>query len=144
MLDDTRLALDLLASGRTARELENERLDFKEPPPEVKACLRLLADAAVCFANAEGGDVVLGVSDSISGSGALVGVPPALSLDVVRRGIFERTRPQLTCIVEEIVRTGQRLVVISVPKGVAPHSNASGTATRRLGTDCLPFTPDQQ
>lgn len=29
-------------------------------------------------------------------------------------------------------------------QGVAPHSNAAGTATRRLGRDCLPFTPEQQ
>lgn len=24
------------------------------------------------------------------------------------------------------------------------HANAAGTATRRMGRDCLPFTPEQQ
>lgn len=144
MLQETREALDRIERGVQGRSLESQTLEFKEPPGDLKGCLRLVADAAVCFANAEGGDVVLGVSDSGTGGDAFVDVAGALSLDVIRRGIFDRTRPQLTCIVEELERAGRRIVVISVPKGVAPHSNASGTATRRLGTDCLPFTPDQQ
>lgn len=144
MLDGTREALTLLLAGHEARLLEHQRLDFKEAPTDVKHCLRMLADAAVCFANADGGDIVLGVRDGAAGTDALIGVEPVLSVDLLQRGIYDRSRPQLTCIVEEISRAGKRLVVISVPRAVAPHSNSSGTATRRLGTTCLPFTPDQQ
>lgn len=137
-------ALAALIAGARAADLENDHLDFKEATPDVKATLRLLADAAVCFANALGGDIVLGVSDKATGAAALVGVPASLTVDVIRRGIFDRTRPQLTCFVQERAVSGQRLIVISVPQGVAPHANSSGTATRRLGRDCLPFTPEQQ
>ena len=137
-------ALAGLLAGARATDLEGERLDFKEPAADIKATLRLLADAAVCFANAAGGDVVLGVNDKASGPAALVGVPTALSTDVIRRGIFDRTSPQLTCFVKERTVALQRLVIVSIPQGVLPHSNAAGTATRRLGKDCLPFTPEQQ
>ena len=136
--------LAALVAGARAADLEGEQLDFKEAAADTKAVLKLLADAAVCFANARGGDIVLGVNDKASGASALSGVPTKLTIDLVRRGIFERTRPQLTCFVREQVVAGQRLIVVSVPPGVAPHANAAGTATRRLGRDCLPFTPAQQ
>jgi ATP-dependent DNA helicase RecG len=62
----------------------------------------------------------------------------------VREQVFDRTRPSLTCFVRERFEQGRRLVVVSVPQGIGPCSNAGGMATRRLGTECLPFTPDQQ
>lgn len=111
----------------------------------MRASLELLADAAVCFANAVGGWVVLGVSDkATSATDAYVGVPESYTVEAIRRGIFERTRPSLTCFVEERQVAGRRLILIGVPQGVGIHSNAKGTATRRLGRQCQPFTPDQQ
>src|SRR4051795_13597590 len=65
-------------------------------------------------------------------------------MDVIRKGIFDRTRPSLTCFVVERIDQGRRLVIVSVPPGVGTCSNADGLATRRLGRECLPFTPDQQ
>ena len=144
MTHGTEEALSALLAGARAADLEHDQLDFKEPAAEAKATLKILADAAVCFTNALGGDVVLGVNDKAAGRAAVVGVPPAMTVDGIRRGIFERTRPQLTCFVEERSLAGHRLVVVSVPPGVGAHANSSGTATRRLGRDCLPFTPEQQ
>lgn len=144
MNEPTRDALAALLAGARASDLENDRLDFKEPAVDTKHTLKILADTAVCFANAIGGDIVLGVNDKATGPAAVVGVPSSLTNDAIRRGIFDRTRPQLTCFVEEQSVAGQRLVVVSVPPGVAPHANSAGTATRRLGRDCLPFTPEQQ
>ena len=137
-------ALAALIAGATASDLEHDQLDFKVAASDVKVTLKLLADAAVCFANALGGDIVLGVRDKAAGPSAFVGIPASLTVDVIRRGIFDRTRPELTCFVKERSVAGQRVVVVSVPQGVTPHANSSGTATRRLGRDCLPFTPDQQ
>lgn len=137
-------ALASIALGATAADLETDTLDFKQPSPSAKETLRIVADAAVCFANARGGDVVLGVADRASGPDAFIGVPSVLTVDAIRSGIFDRTRPSLTCFVGERIEQGQRIVVVSVPQGIGPCSNTSGLATRRLGRECRPFTPDQQ
>ena len=137
-------ALASVAMGLRARELEGDTLEFKQADRDLKGTLRMLADAAVCFANARGGDIVLGVIDDRGGSEAFQDVPPGLSVDIIRKGIFDRTRPSLTCFVADRIEHGRRLVVVSVPQGVGTCSNAAGLATRRLGHECLPFTPDQQ
>lgn len=131
--------------GLTGGDLEGQQLDFKQPARSPKETLNLLADAAVCFANAEGGRIVLGVHDKAkTRQKALVGVPADYSPDLIRRGVFDRTAPPLTLIVNERIEDGSRLLIIDVPPGVAPHSNSSGLATRRLDKECRPFTPAQQ
>ncbi len=35
-------------------------------------------------------------------------------------------------------------MIISVIEGIELYANAKGLATRRLGTECLPFPPEQQ
>jgi ATP-dependent DNA helicase RecG len=101
--------------------------------------------AAVCLANAKGGTIVLGVDDKATARpDALVGVDATLSLDVIRKGIFDRTRPNLTVSANDHLEDGVRLVVISVIEGLELYANAKGLATRRLGTECLPFPPEQQ
>jgi ATP-dependent DNA helicase RecG len=130
--------------GLSARDLESDVLEFKQPGRDAKDTLRTLADAAVCFANAKGGDIVLGVVDDASGPDAFVDVPADLTVDAIRKGIFDRTRPSMTCFVTERIEHGRRIVIVSVPTGVGTCSNAGGLATRRMGRECLPFTPDQQ
>ena len=103
-----------------------------------------LADAVVCFANSEGGHVVLGVDDKHGGTAALKGVPTELTVDSIRKGIFDRTVPPITAFVSGRTVEEFRLLVVSVPPGVMPHSNSAGLATRRLNKECLPFPPDQQ
>ena len=105
----------------------------------------MLADAAVCFANADGGRIVFGVNDKAKTKAkALVGVPADYTADLIRRGVFDRTTPPLTLVVNERLEDGARLFVIDVPPGVAPHSNSAGLATRRLDKECRPFTPAEQ
>lgn len=62
----------------------------------------------------------------------------------MRKGIFDRTRPAITCFLEELTVEGRRVLIVSVPQGATAHSNNAGTATRRLGRECLPYTPQQQ
>jgi ATP-dependent DNA helicase RecG len=131
--------------GGPAREFESQHLDFKRPAETIKSTLAGLADAAVCFANAEGGTLVLGIDDKASSrAGALVGSEPGYTVDLVRKGIYDRTAPPMTVSAREHLEEGVRLVIIDVPQGIATYSNASGLATRRMGTECLPFTPQQQ
>jgi len=135
----------MLGKGVAAGDLEGQQLDFKEPAKSPKETLGILADAAVCFANAEGGRIILGVNDKAkTKSDALVGVSADYTPDLIRRGVFDRTAPPLTLIVTERLEDGSRLLVIDVPPGVAPHSNSAGLATRRLDKECRPFTPAEQ
>lgn len=137
--------LSRVGDGRSADDFESEVLDFKEPSPSPKDTFSGLADAAVCFANARGGTLILGVNDKAKKrSDALVGCSAVYSPDSVRKAIFDRTRPPITVAAQEHEEAGVRLLLIDVVPGVAPHSNARGLATRRLGKECLPFTPEQQ
>lgn len=98
----------------------------------------------VCLANADGGEIVLGVTDRPGPHGSLQGVNATMTADLVVRGIFDRTRPSLSVPVEERVEDGVRLLVITAPRGATFYANAKGTATRRVGKQCQPFPPEQQ
>lgn len=74
MNQSTADAIEAIRQGAVPDTLEGDRLDFKEPA-DVKETLRILADASVCFANAVGGDIVLGVRDKAGGPQAFTGVP---------------------------------------------------------------------
>jgi ATP-dependent DNA helicase RecG len=144
-LPDLDKVFSRIGKGTPASELESQTLEFKEPAGSIKATLELLADAAVCFVNADGGRIVLGVNDKATDrANALVGVSLDYSVEVIRRGIFDRTTPRLTLGIAEKIVDGVRLLVLDVPPGVTPHSNNAGTATRRLGTECRPFPPAEQ
>ncbi len=142
---DLRETLRLVGDSGPASSFESQELDFKRRGRDARHTLELLADAAVCFANAQGGVIVLGVDDKAkSRSAALEGVEPSMTIDRIRKGIFERTRPNLTVSAREHFEDDARLVVINVIEGIELYANAKGLATRRLGAECLPFTPEQQ
>lgn len=135
----------MLGQGVTADSLETDTLDFKLVANSPKASLNMLADALVCFVNARGGTVILGIDDKATDrERALRGVPPNYTVDLIRKGIFDCTSLPITAFVSERYIDGVRIVLVTVPQGVMPHSNAAGLATRRLGKECLPFPPHQQ
>lgn len=138
-----REALVAIERGADASSLEGQTLDFKTSASNVKSTLNVLADAAVCFANADGGTIVVGVRDR-GGAASVVGVESNLTAEVVRRGIFDRTRPQLTVMAERESYGDVELLIVTVPRGVVPCSTGDGTSSRRLDAECRPFTPDQQ
>lgn len=138
-------ALDLIRSGATPRDLESEILEFKqEESADPRRSLEMLADAVVCLANGEGGEIVFGVANGRAGVDAFTGVSAKVTVDVVRRGIFDRTRPSLSVPVSETSEGGSRLIVITVPKGAVYYANGAGTSTRRVAAECRPFPPEEQ
>ena len=142
--DLDRVLVDL-RKGVSAHDLESQSLEFKEEEQDLKKSLGLIADAVVCFANAEGGTIVVGVSNRPVGRGSsLLGVSVKLTADVLRRAVFDLTKPGLSVPVFEVDASGARLLVLTVPEGAVFYSNSRGTATRRVGSDCPPFTPEQQ
>lgn len=142
MLDDAEVvsALTAIQRGtRSASSLESYRLDFKTEKPAERETYQDLADAAVCFANASGGLIVVGVADKAVGGDALVGT--ALDSDEVRARIHALTEPSIVTACKEIDRSGVRLLLIDVPEGLDVHATRRGVASRRWNDECLPMRP---
>jgi len=78
-----------------------------------------LAEAAGCFADAQGGTVVVGVRHRPGGPDALLGTD--LGADHVLRRIYELTSPSLTVSSEEARISGKRLLVLRVPRTPRPY-----------------------
>jgi ATP-dependent DNA helicase RecG len=139
-------ALGLVYRGQPAYELESQILDFKEEASERKKAVKDLVGASVCFANAEGGTIFLGVRDKVGGPTAFSGT--TLSVEEAKSRIFELTKPHLLVDVLEVIfeegATKARLLQIDVPDSSTVHSDTQGRFTMRVGSDCLPMDQTQQ
>ncbi len=135
-------ALEAILAGETAHERESTTLDFKEPSRREDETVRELVEAVLCFANSAGGTVVLGVANKVPGRNALVDVE--LQIDVARKRIYDLTQPHLVVDISESVFEERRLLVIRVPESSEIHSDMKGRAPRRVGTDCVPMSPQDQ
>ena len=122
--------------------LETEVLDFKR----WRGAKESLAEAvgmAVCFANADGGVVVFGVKDRVRGRAKAVTGCERYDLDEWRRGVYDRTRPNLTVEVSELPVPEGNLLLVRVPKGPAsPYGTSGGLYQIRVGKSCMPYSPD--
>jgi ATP-dependent DNA helicase RecG len=137
---DVLAVLDDIERGRTsASASEHEGLDFKTEKATSRETYVDLADAAVCFANASGGTIVVGVTDRGTGPGCIVGTH--LVPDVVRSRIHALTSPPLLVEVEGVRRANRLLLLVRVPEGVEVHSTSKGVHLRRMDDQCLPLRP---
>lgn len=123
----------------SASKSETQWLDFKTEKLSAKETYQDLAEASVCFANASGGTVVVGVADT--GSGPEVFVGTRLDGQIVRSRIHELTQPALTVIASELNWAGARLLVIEIPEGLDVYSTGKGIFTQRWNDSCLPMRP---
>src|SRR5262249_24386491 len=121
-----------ITAGRMPASLESERLDFTEQKPSLREAFADLAEAAVCFANGVGGEIVVGVADRVKGAAAFVGCD--LEPCQVKERIHALTEPPLLADVGVVMIGGVRVLRIHVPQGVEVHSTTKGLASRRLGT----------
>lgn len=126
-----------------ADALESQWLDFK-PWQDPKSDLRVACEYAACFANAEGGTLVFGVSDKMIGRAHAIHGARGFDLDVFRRGIYEGTRPALSVAVSVLAvpeGTGQ-LLVVRIPRGPSgPYGTSAGMYKQREGKSCMPLDP---
>lgn len=149
-LDSLGEVLQSVLDGATAGPLETETLDFKRDPHTITGrnapgnpqarLIEELVDAVVCFANARGGRIVLGVDDRTPGRQAFDGTQADAAF--LRNRIYGNTRPQLTVPIEEVEFAGARLLVITVPEGLDLVTDSKGKAVRRDGTSCRPLPED--
>lgn len=150
-LGDARKAIGRLTGG-TAESFEGELLEFKETPETArpdelvsanqrKRFFSSLAETAACLANGRGGVIVLGVRNkATSPDGALQGADPgSYGSGLVRREIYNRTRPGLAVDALEEDHEGRRLLLLRIAPGVEIHSTTDGTFKYRVGDQCQPL-----
>lgn len=142
-VNDITSVIESIRAGSRPSELESLTLEFKTEAASPRDSLQILADAVVCFANAQGGTIVFGVADKVTGSDALVGVSHLDERQIII-GIFDRTNPALSVPVKGIDVDSKRFYEITVPTGATIYSNTKGTATRRVNDECRPFPPEEQ
>lgn len=121
--------------------LESETLEIKTAPPDLRKLRDLCVETAVCFANAAGGSLVVGVQDRVKGRArAVVGLSEPPDVNALKRAVYDATDPHILVEIETVrVREGD-VLLMTVPRGLPPHSTTSGRAWIRLGASCVPLT----
>jgi len=141
--DDILSLLDELDRS-PADSLEDQDLDFKQwNTRSMDDAVNLVVEMAVCMANGGGGSVVFGVHDrEVGRASAILGVPPEVDVNRLKRAVYDRTDPKITPVFEEIrVPEGTgRLLVMQIHPGLPPYTDTSGTGKVRIGKDCQPLT----
>ncbi len=142
-LGEIRSLLDELES-RPADALEAQDLDFKEwNTRSMQDAVAQVVEMAVCMANGGGGTVVFGVNDTAVGrSNAVLGVPPEIDINRLKKAVYDSTDPKLTPVFQELpVPEGTgRLIVMQIYPGLPPYTDTQGRGKIRIGTDCQPLT----
>lgn len=136
-------AFAALRAGKLPGDVETARLDFKQQGRSKDDLLREVAQAVVCFANSDGGQVVVGIPNRPDAPEARWGTD--LAPDEVSQRVYALSRPPLAVEVAEVEFQGARLLVVRVPRSAEIHSDPQGRAPRRVGTECVAMDPiDQQ
>lgn len=109
---------------------ENLHTEFKESLPDNET----LAKSIVCFANTDGGQLIIGISNS----GDIVGVED--SDETVRKiddVAFNRCEPPINILPETLDMDGKIVLIINISKGEQrPYRTKSGLYYVRSGNRC--------
>jgi ATP-dependent DNA helicase RecG len=140
--EEVEVALSRVLEGTAAHKLESSTLDFKEQGQDgLKEFMRDLAGDAVCFANASGGAIIIGVDNKQAGPSAFKGTD--LDSEEVRKRIYALSNPHLLVEANERQFATARLLVLFVQQSIDVHADTQGRARRRVATDCFPMSPDE-
>ena len=110
-----------------ADDLEDQDLDFKEwDEHSLETSISQVVRMAICMANGGGGTVVLGVADKVRGRDrAVLGVPPEVDVNRLKKAVYDRTDPKITPVFEGLIvseGTG-RLLVMQIHPGMPPYTD---------------------
>jgi ATP-dependent DNA helicase RecG len=123
-----------------ADDLEDETLEIKGRPRGRDELKRWLVDMAVCFANRQGGCVLVGVTDRVKGRSRAISGVGDVSYRGLERDVYDATDPHILIELEEIVVPEGALLAAHIPKGIPPHTTSAGMASIRVGKSCMPLT----
>lgn len=122
-------SLEAIHSGRrSAASPEDETLDFETEEGNDEETAQDLAEAAVCFANASGGTIAIGVRDRTLGPEAFTGA--TIGRDLLRSEIHELTEPATVVDAQDVPFQGHRLLAVVVPAGLDVHATREGLEAR--------------
>jgi ATP-dependent DNA helicase RecG len=131
-------------NSRNADSLEDQDLDFKAwDPHSLDQSAKTLIAMAVCMANGGGGTVVFGVADKpIGRAQAILGVPPEVDVNRLKKAVYDSTDPKLTPVFVELsVPEGSgRLLIMQIHPGIPPYTDSAGHGSVRIGKECQPLT----
>jgi ATP-dependent DNA helicase RecG len=131
--------LDGLEAG-IADDIESETLEIKGKPRGRDDLKRWLIEGAVCFANQQGGCLLIGITDRVKGrSHAIAGIGD-VSYRGLERDVYEATDPHILIEFEELDVPEGTLLAAHIPKGIPPHTTSAGMASIRVGKSCMPLT----
>ncbi len=121
----------------TPTELRERILRWEDPHTDFKSGLGSTADLAkdlVCFANSDGGQIIVGVDESRQ----VIGVPDPDDLMLKADDVaFNRCSPPVTVVPEIVELDGSAVVVLHVPKGdQRPYRTSDGRYYIRSGVRC--------
>jgi ATP-dependent DNA helicase RecG len=122
--------MDRLELKERIQKWENLHTEFKERLPKNED----IAKSVVCFANTDGGQLIIGVKES----GDIAGIED--SDEAVRRiddVAFNRCEPPISILSETIDVDGKTVLIASIPKGEQrPYRTKSGLYYVRSGNRC--------
>ncbi|MBV9448473.1 MAG: putative DNA binding domain-containing protein [Streptosporangiaceae bacterium] len=121
----------------TPDELRERILRWENPHTDFKRELASTAELAkdlVCFANSDGGQIIVGIDDNRLIVGVLDPDELMLKVDDVA---FNRCSPPVTVVPEVVELEGYSIMVLNIPKGdQRPYRTSDGRYYVRSGTRC--------
>jgi ATP-dependent DNA helicase RecG len=122
---------------------ETESVDYKSLRAVVgnKPELHALAQDCVCFANAGGGQIVIGIEDGRTLPPADQRVPPEVP-ERIRKRIAELTVNVQVLPEVRPAENGGEVVVLTIPRATGVASTSDGRYFLRIADDCLPIVGD--
>ncbi len=119
------------------RRGENRHTDFKV---QLSTAAELAKDL-VCFANTDGGELLVGVADD--GTVAGIDDPDAVH-QLVDNVAYNNCEPPITVVQEVMEVEGRKVVVVRVPKGARrPYRTNRGRYYVRTTSGCRDASPDE-
>lgn len=102
------------------------------------AAFRELAKDCVCFANAQGGQIAIGIQDSEAEPPAGLTVSTEL-LDRVRKRIGELTVNVSAAVERMEPSNGGQFILVTISRSLQPASTTDGRYFLRVSDDCKPL-----
>jgi len=126
----------------TAEHLEDETLEFKQWISTPKELYKKIIDQVVCFANQNGGTIVLGVKDKTIGRQKAIQGCYGYNLEEIKSRVYDATDPKILVTTDELLVEPEKvtLLLIQIPKAMGIVTTTEGEAKIRIGRECKPFT----
>ena len=107
-----------------ADDLEDQDLDFKQwDVKSMDHSVQTLVHMAICMANGDGGTVVFGVADQVSGrASAILGIPLEVDINRLKKAVYDQTDPKIMPVFEELLvpeGTGRLLIMHAADSSIS-------------------------